>query len=560
MSTNCFASISVESELHHVIPNRPHKIGIALASAKSCFVNEDMALLFLKTGAIYSVHLRRDSRGSNTVASLYMNRVASSKSAISCVTRLRSTYEKYDEEDGEQEVNVVFCGSRLGSSLVFQVRRFVDVEEEEVQEEATSSKVDVVKNEEEEDEDEEERALYGYEKDDEDRANQEGTRTTLTRDSFTVTCADEIRGLGPVSDLTIGHVKRREQQIIEEEEGEESKDEVMKPKTELNLDEFHLELVLCSGQGRSGGLRIVSNGVRPAVLETFRDFNVSACWTLRNTRNQDDEKEEEERGEHHKTLVLRNVDENNKDELFAFRVLSEELRRVNVSSLGLSNEDHTVGIHDLQLGESTRVIVQVHRNVGLRIIDSNSKSVSKIALKNQIVTHSHSISSHLHLRFQSGAVKIFALRNSKKKLVEMVQITKRVSTCTSSSMFRCSLSLKCEEKEEDVVEMKENQENVQSDSESEEDEEMYLYGNNQENSKRQRLVSSSSRDFSDVDLTTSSLEDGHVYVAVIVSSDDENVRIALQKRKCIRILQSSNTGTENLRSFGILRLHFTHIR
>ena len=35
-------------------------------------------------------------------------------------------------------------------------------------------------------------------------------RTTLTRDSFTVTCADEIRGLGPVSDLTIGHVKRRE--------------------------------------------------------------------------------------------------------------------------------------------------------------------------------------------------------------------------------------------------------------------------------------------------------------------------------------------------------------
>ena len=74
--------------------------------------------------------------------------------------------------------------------------------------------------------------------------------------------------------------------------------------------------------------------------------------------------------------------------------------------------------------------------------------------------------------------------------------------------------------------MKENQENVQSDSESEEDEEMYLYGNNQENSKRQRLVSSSSRDFSDVDLTTSSLEDGHVYVAVIVSSDDENVRIA----------------------------------
>ena len=57
---------------------------------------------------------------------------------------------------------------------------------------------------------------------------------------------------------------------------------------------------------------------------------------------------------------------------------------------------------------------------------------------------------------------------------------------------------------EDVVEMKEDQENVQSDSESEEDEEMYLYGNNQENSKRQRLVSSSSRDFSDVDLTTSS--------------------------------------------------------
>jgi hypothetical protein len=445
-----------------------------------------------------------------------MNRVASSKSAISCVTRLRSTYEKYDEEDGEQEVNVVFCGSRLGSSLVFQVRRFVDVEEEEVQ--ATSSKV--IKNEEEEDE--EERALYGYEKDDEERANQEGTRTTLTRDSFTVTCADEIRGLGPVSDLTIGHVKRREQQIIEEEE--ENKDEVMKQKTELNLDEFHRELVLCSGQGRSGGLRIVSNGVRPAVLETFRDFNVSACWTLRNTRNKDDEKEEE-RGEHHKTLVLRNVDENNKDELFAFRVLSEELRRVNVSSLDLSNEDHTVGIHDLQLGESTRVIVQVHRNAGLRIIDSNSKSVSKIALKNQIVTHSHSISSHLHLRFQSGAVKIFALRNSKKKLVEMVEITKRVSTCTSSSMFRCSLSLKCEEKE-DVVEMKEDQENVQSDSESEEDEEMYLYGNNQENSKRQRLVSSSSRDFSDVDLTTSSLEDGHVYVAVIVSSDDENVRIA----------------------------------
>ena len=98
VSTNCFASISVESELHHVIPNLPHKIGIALASAKSCFVNEDMALLFLKTGAIYSVHLRRDSRGSNTVVSLYMNRVASSKSAISCVTRLRSTYEKYDEE------------------------------------------------------------------------------------------------------------------------------------------------------------------------------------------------------------------------------------------------------------------------------------------------------------------------------------------------------------------------------------------------------------------------------------------------------------------------------
>ena len=72
-----------------------------------------------------------------------------------------------------------------------------------------------------------------------------------------------------VSDLTIGHVKRREQQIIEEEE--ENKDEVMKQKTELNLDEFHRELVLVLDKD-SGGLRIVSNGVRPAVLETFRDF------------------------------------------------------------------------------------------------------------------------------------------------------------------------------------------------------------------------------------------------------------------------------------------------
>ena len=72
------------------------------------------------------------------------------------------TYEKYDEEDGEQEVNVVFCGSRLGSfSVRFDVlwtsrRRRYRLHQ-------------VCKNEE---EDEEEReALYGYEKDDE-KANQ----------------------------------------------------------------------------------------------------------------------------------------------------------------------------------------------------------------------------------------------------------------------------------------------------------------------------------------------------------------------------------------------------
>ena len=90
---------------------------------------------------------------------------------------------------------------------------------------------------------------------------------------------------------------------------------MLKEKTELNIDVLHRELVLCSGQGRGGGLRIVSNGVRPTVLETFRDFNISACWTLRNTmRNEEEEKEEQHN--HHKILVLRNVNENNdKEEL-----------------------------------------------------------------------------------------------------------------------------------------------------------------------------------------------------------------------------------------------------
>ena len=190
-------------------------------------------------------------------------------------------------------------------------------------------------------------------------------------------------------------------------------------------------------------------------------------------RNEEEEKEEQHN--HHKILVLRNVNENNdKEELFAFEVLSEELRRVNLSTLGLSNEDHTVGLHDLQLDDSTRVIVQVHRSAGLRIIDSNSKSVSQIALggdNKTAVTHSYSISSHLHLRFQSGAIQVFAMsNNSKNNLVELVEISKKVPNSISSSMFRCSLSMKCE-KDEDIEmrEMKNTSKSIMvtSDSESE---------------------------------------------------------------------------------------------
>jgi len=512
VSTNCFASLTVDRDLHCVEPNRPHKLGIALASAKSCFVNEDMALLLLKTGAIYSVHLRRDQRSSNTVTSLYLTRVASTKSSMCYVSRLRSTYE----DEAGQEIMTVFCGSRLGSSLVLQIRRFGEdvVEEQEKSKDDDDDNTDS-KMQEESDED---AALYGYDEKQEQqrRTNQVGNTATLTRDSFTVTCVDEIRGLGPVSDLTVGHVKKRK--VILEEEKDD--DKMMKEKTELNLDDLHRELVLCAGQGRSGGLRVVSNGVRPSIIETFRNIRVSACWSLRNV-----EILKEQNDEHHKILVLRSsVSDNTAEELLTFRVLSNELRRVNASTLGLSNDGYTVGIHDLQLGITIRGVVQVTRNRGIRFVDMNSKSVTHTVLsQDEIVTHSFSISSHLHLRYQSGRVSVFALTDD-SKLVEMIEISNTLPISITSTMFRCSLRLKHEnEKEEEkkkVVEISSKRTVQDNVSDEDEEDENYLYGKSNDNvsSKSFSFNESESRD---IDLTTSSNEDGHVYVAVVCSKTQQ---------------------------------------
>uniref|UniRef100_A0A674EUA0 Cleavage and polyadenylation specific factor 1 n=1 Tax=Salmo trutta TaxID=8032 RepID=A0A674EUA0_SALTR len=244
------------------------EVKITLDCSQSSFIGSDKMVISLKGGEIYVLTLITD--GMRSVRAFHLD-----KAAASVLTTCMMTMEP----------GYLFLGSRLGNSLLLKyTEKYQEnlekppAEEDKEKEEETdeekqeeppskkkrgdsSTKLTAGKNQLPDEVDEIE--VYGSEA---------ASGTQLATYSFEV--CDSILNIGPCAGASMG-----EPAFLSEETNPEP----------------DLEIVVCSGFGKNGGLSVLQRSIRPQVVTTFELPGCHDMWTV--ISNEVKEKEEEEKTE-----------------------------------------------------------------------------------------------------------------------------------------------------------------------------------------------------------------------------------------------------------------------
>uniref|UniRef100_A0A8C7FTR1 Cleavage and polyadenylation specificity factor subunit 1 n=1 Tax=Oncorhynchus kisutch TaxID=8019 RepID=A0A8C7FTR1_ONCKI len=227
------------------------EVKITLDCSQSSFIGSDKMVISLKGGEIYVLTLITD--GMRSVRAFHLD-----KAAASVLTTCMMTMEP----------GYLFLGSRLGNSLLLKYTEKYQENPEKPPEEPpskkkrgdSSTKLTAGKNQLPDEVDEIE--VYGSEA---------ASGTQLATYSFEV--CDSILNIGPCAGASMG-----EPAFLSEE-------------FQTN-PEPDLEIVVCSGFGKNGGLSVLQRSIRPQVVTTFELPGCHDMWTV--ISNEVKEKEEEE--------------------------------------------------------------------------------------------------------------------------------------------------------------------------------------------------------------------------------------------------------------------------
>jgi cleavage and polyadenylation specificity factor subunit 1 len=204
----------------------PHVL--TLDGSKACFLTSDRLMLVMRNGQIYVVSLLTESSGMDLVRNISFE-LTTAAVQPSSVCRL-----------GEE---FVFLGSRCGNSLLLECSRTVEAIEPKAKKKKV---VDML-----------EQDLFG---------DIQSSSQTM---SFHFKVCDSVLNIGPISSMTIG-------------EPEELSEEFVGAHQNTNM-----EVVACSGHGRSGALSVLQRSVKPHVVTTFELPGHRDMFTLFEAPKQD---------------------------------------------------------------------------------------------------------------------------------------------------------------------------------------------------------------------------------------------------------------------------------
>uniref|UniRef100_A0A4W5QAZ0 Cleavage and polyadenylation specificity factor subunit 1 n=1 Tax=Hucho hucho TaxID=62062 RepID=A0A4W5QAZ0_9TELE len=213
------------------------EVKITLDCSQSTFIGSDKMVVSLKGGEIYVLTLITD--GMRSVRAFHFD-----KAAASVLTTCMMTMEP----------GYLFLGSRLGNSLLLKYT-------EKYQE--NPEKPPVEEDKEKEEETDEEKQVTGKNQlpDEVDEIEVYGSEvasgTQLATYSFEV--CDSILNIGPCAGASMG-----EPAFLSEETNPEP----------------DLEIVVCSGFGKNGGLSVLQRSIRPQVVTTFELPGCHDMWTV----------------------------------------------------------------------------------------------------------------------------------------------------------------------------------------------------------------------------------------------------------------------------------------
>uniref|UniRef100_A0A8C7FUE5 Cleavage and polyadenylation specificity factor subunit 1 n=1 Tax=Oncorhynchus kisutch TaxID=8019 RepID=A0A8C7FUE5_ONCKI len=255
------------------------EVKITLDCSQSSFIGSDKMVISLKGGEIYVLTLITD--GMRSVRAFHLD-----KAAASVLTTCMMTMEP----------GYLFLGSRLGNSLLLKYTEKYQENPEKPPEEPpskkkrgdSSTKLTAGKNQLPDEVDEIE--VYGSEA---------ASGTQLATYSFEV--CDSILNIGPCAGASMG-----EPAFLSEETNPEP----------------DLEIVVCSGFGKNGGLSVLQRSIRPQVVTTFELPGCHDMWTvISNEVKEKGEGETPEEEEEEKTVPAPVEDDKKKH---GFLILSRE--------------------------------------------------------------------------------------------------------------------------------------------------------------------------------------------------------------------------------------------
>uniref|UniRef100_A0A8C7PMH5 Cleavage and polyadenylation specificity factor subunit 1 n=1 Tax=Oncorhynchus mykiss TaxID=8022 RepID=A0A8C7PMH5_ONCMY len=216
------------------------EVKITLDCSQSTFIGSDKMVISLKGGEIYVLTLITD--GMRSVRAFHFD-----KAAASVLTTCMMTMEP----------GYLFLGSRLGNSLLLKYT-------EKYQENPEKPPVEEDKGKEEETDEEKQVRTVGLTNqlpDEVDEIEVYGSEvasgTQLATYSFEV--CDSILNIGPCAGASMG-----EPAFLSEETNPEP----------------DLEIVVCSGFGKNGGLSVLQRSIRPQVVTTFELPGCHDMWTV----------------------------------------------------------------------------------------------------------------------------------------------------------------------------------------------------------------------------------------------------------------------------------------
>uniref|UniRef100_A0A8C7IBT0 Cleavage and polyadenylation specificity factor subunit 1 n=1 Tax=Oncorhynchus kisutch TaxID=8019 RepID=A0A8C7IBT0_ONCKI len=213
------------------------EVKITLDCSQSTFIGSDKMVISLKGGEIYVLTLITD--GMRSVRAFHFD-----KAAASVLTTCMMTMEP----------GYLFLGSRLGNSLLLKYT-------EKYQENPEKPPAEEDKGKEEETDEEKQVTGKNQLPDEVDEIEVYGSEvasgTQLATYSFEV--CDSILNIGPCAGASMG-----EPAFLSEETNPEP----------------DLEIVVCSGFGKNGGLSVLQRSIRPQVVTTFELPGCHDMWTV----------------------------------------------------------------------------------------------------------------------------------------------------------------------------------------------------------------------------------------------------------------------------------------